>query len=112
MCLIMLCLISQQVKIKGKLKTMLNKMTKWNRLSPLVAPMLLAALLGAALSARGQLTPVLDDPLPPLIPFGKVKVDLQSVATGFASPVVAATVPGQPDWLFVGDQIGLVWAVD
>ena len=55
--------------------------------------------------------PALDDPIPALISFDRAQVQLKPVASGFASPVAAAVVPGHEHSLFVADQTGQIWDV-
>jgi glucose/arabinose dehydrogenase len=66
---------------------------------------------GAAFADAPTFNP-LPDPIPGTIPFGRVTVELETIASGFTSPVAAAVAPGHPGTLFVADQIGDIWAVD
>jgi glucose/arabinose dehydrogenase len=51
----------------------------------------------------------LDDPIPGLIPTSAIKIALQPVLSGLVSPVAAAVAPGDPNHLYVADQVGQVW---
>ncbi len=65
------------------------------------------ALLAAALHAA----PV-PDPFPAKIAKGDVRVELQPVAAGLASPVLLVAVPDESERLFVVDQAGLVRVIE
>lgn len=67
--------------------------------------------LSATIRAQLPVSSILD-PIPALIRFGQIKVELKSVSSGFASPVTAAVAPGHKNTLFIGDQTGQIWAVD
>ena len=55
----------------------------------------------------------LGNPIPRPIKKGNVKITLQTVATGFDSPVTAYGAPGvDPSILFVVDQSGILWRLD
>jgi glucose/arabinose dehydrogenase len=71
---------------------------------------LLSCLLVAPAVQAQQHTP-LEDPIPGLIPQSPVKVALQIVLSGLVAPVAAASAPGDPDHLYVADQVGQVWRV-
>jgi glucose/arabinose dehydrogenase len=53
----------------------------------------------------------LDDPIPALIPASPIKIALKSILTGLVSPVASAVAPGDPEHLYVADQVGQVWKV-
>src|SRR5271157_4337244 len=65
-----------------------------------------------AVDNAAALFPAIDDPIPPLIAFGNVNIEFQTIASGFASPVAHAVAPGHRDTLFIGDQTGQIWAID
>jgi len=53
----------------------------------------------------------LSNPLPN-IAFGSQSVSLDTIATGFVSPLLALPAPGSNQVLFVVDQVGIIWRVD
>jgi len=54
----------------------------------------------------------LEDPLPGPIPEGKLRIALEPVATGLTAPNYGTHAPGLPDYLFVTDQDGVLWAIN
>ncbi|HJZ24376.1 MAG TPA: hypothetical protein VJ201_08025, partial [Candidatus Babeliales bacterium] len=40
------------------------------------------------------------------------KINTQLIADGLTSPLKGVVAPGHPNWLYVIDQPGLVWAID
>ncbi len=65
----------------------------------------------ALLTAAAAAAPV-DDPFPTKIAKGDVRVELQPVASGLASPVLLVAAPDHPDRLFVVDQAGFVRTIE
>lgn len=53
-----------------------------------------------------------NDPQPSSIVRGRIQIALETVADGFTAPVFATPAPGQPDFLYVVEQAGMVWRVD
>lgn len=74
-----------------------------------LAPLALAATLAWPLSSPAQQHTPLPDPIPGAIKQSPVRIALQTVMTGLVSPVTGATAPGDPDHLYIADQIGQVW---
>ena len=71
------------------------------------------ALAAGFAPALAQCTNVkIDDPIPGLIPVSSTRVKLETVGTGLISPVAGAVAPGQPNRIFVLDQIGKIWSID
>jgi glucose/arabinose dehydrogenase len=70
----------------------------------------LAVALGASPSAAFQ--GGLADPIPAPIEPGGPPVKLELVATGMTAPNWGTSAPGVPGFLFVTDQIGILWSVD
>jgi glucose/arabinose dehydrogenase len=54
----------------------------------------------------------IDDPIPGLIPASSTRVNLEMVSSGLISPVGGAVAPGQPNRIYVLDQIGKVWSLE
>jgi glucose/arabinose dehydrogenase len=54
----------------------------------------------------------LEDPIPGPIPDTGVSVGLEALAAGFVAPNWGTAAPGLPDYLFVTDQPGTLYAVD
>jgi len=83
---------------------------KGNTIRPLLDKVVvlaaLAALAGPAAMAQNTR---LDDPIPGTLAVSPVTVALRPVLQGLASPVATAVAPGEPDYLYVVDQVGLVW---
>ncbi len=75
------------------------------------APFSLPLAAFALLTSAALAAPV-DDPFPTKIAKGDVRVELQPVASGLASPVLLVAAPDQPDRLFVVDQAGLVRIIE
>jgi len=80
------------------------------RNSYLYGASLLAMSLGAHL-ALAQTNVPLSDPIPDPVPIAPIKLSLETVMTGFVSPVAAAVAPGDDDHLYVVDQPGQLWRV-
>jgi len=60
-----------------------------------------------------QLDPAIPSPNTlPTIANGNITVDLETIASGFTSPVMAAKAPNLPGFLFVVQQDGKVWRVN
>ena len=53
----------------------------------------------------------MQDPIPAPIPPAGVDIALETVASGFVSPVAAARAPGDGHHLFIADQNGMLWGV-
>ena len=77
---------------------------------PLYAPALLALTLGANLALAQTHVPLVD-PVPAPVPVAPLKLSLQTVMTGFVSPVTATAAPGDEDHLYVVDQPGQLWRI-
>ena len=82
-------------------------------LRPLLLGLCLAAgpaavLAQAQCGARTQLA----DPLPGRIWPSNVVFQLRTVLAGLVSPIGGAVAPGQPNRIYVVDQIGKVWALE
>jgi len=43
---------------------------------------------------------------------GGTKITLEMVASGLTSPLKGVVAPGEPDRLYVVDQVGILWAID
>ncbi len=72
----------------------------------------LVALVGAlALTATSAFAAGIQDPIPAPIPPAGVDIALETVASGFVSPVAAARAPGDGHHLFIADQNGMLWGV-
>ncbi len=67
-------------------------------------------MLQAVAGAQSH-TPLVD-PIPASIPSSGITVGLEPVMKGLVSPTAGAVAPGDPDHLYVADQIGKVWAID
>ena len=74
----------------------------------------LVATFGLAPAAiaqqQGGLNPI-EDPLPPP-PSSDISVGVELLADGFAKPTNSAVAPGDPDALYISDQVGPLWRVD
>ena len=83
---------------------------KGNAIRPLLDKALVLATL-AALSGPPALAQNtrLEDPIPGPLAVSPVAVALRPVMQGLTSPVAAAVAPGEPAYLYVVDQVGLVW---
>ncbi|NNC99930.1 MAG: CHRD domain-containing protein [Gammaproteobacteria bacterium] len=55
--------------------------------------------------------PPLTNPFPNSIPKG-LTLELDTISTGFVSPIRITATPGIPNSLFVADQVGIVWEID
>lgn len=53
----------------------------------------------------------LDNPIPQRVTQGQQQVSLETVSSGFISPLLAVPAPGVDGVLFVVDQIGVIWRV-
>ena len=80
-------------------------------------PLLMATLLAAGMGCLCPLlyaqahTPIID-PLGGPIPSSGITIGLQTVMSGLVQPTAGAVAPGDPDHLYIADQIGKVWAID
>jgi glucose/arabinose dehydrogenase len=83
---------------------------KGNAIRPLLDKALvlaaLAALAGPAALAQNTR---LEDPIPGPLAVSPVTVALRPVLQGLTSPVATAVAPGEAGYLYVVDQVGLVW---
>lgn len=59
-----------------------------------------------------QAHPPLIDPIPATIPSSGITIALQPVMFGLVQPTAGAVAPGDPDHLYIADQIGKIWAID
>ncbi|TWI40992.1 glucose/arabinose dehydrogenase [Pseudoduganella flava] len=66
--------------------------------------------VAAAPSALAQHTR-LEDPIPGTIPASPVAVSLRPLIRDITAPVGGAVAPGEPDKLYIVDQIGKIWKV-
>ncbi|WBS00403.1 PQQ-dependent sugar dehydrogenase [Pseudoduganella sp. SL102] len=66
----------------------------------------LAATL-AAPAALAQNTPIAD-PIPGTLPASAVSVSLRPLLAGLTAPVAGAVAPGEPDFLYIVDQVGKI----
>lgn len=72
----------------------------------------LPALLGLSLNASVALAEPVADPIPARIAKSDLRVELQTVAEGLASPVLLVAAPDGTGRLFIVDQAGLVRVVE
>jgi len=76
-----------------------------------VATALAAAVLSfSSAAALAQNTP-LADPIPGTLPASTVNVTLRPLLSNLTAPVAGAVAPGEPNSLYIVDQIGKVWKV-
>jgi glucose/arabinose dehydrogenase len=76
-----------------------------------LALMLLPATRGVA-HCPGETGPsYLETTFAPIRP-GGLPIGLALVASGLTAPLKGAVAPGEPNWLYVVDQIGKLWAID
>jgi glucose/arabinose dehydrogenase len=80
------------------------------RSSATAAAALLSCLLAIPAVQAQQHTP-LTDAIPAPIAQSTVTVALQPVVSGLVSPLGGASAPGDPDHLYVVDQVGQIWRV-
>lgn len=78
----------------------------------IAAGVFLTASLAAPGAALAQAHPPLIDAIPAVIPQSGITVGLETVMSGLVQPTAGAVAPGDPDHLYVADQIGKVWVVD
>lgn len=74
-----------------------------------------AALLVATCSAGRVLAQVhtpLTDPIAAPIPASGITIGLETVMSGLVQPTAGAVAPGDPNHLYVADQVGKIWVVD
>lgn len=62
--------------------------------------------------AHAQAHTPLIDPIPATIPSSGITISLQPVMSGLVQPTAGAVAPGDPEHLYVADQIGKIWAID
>ncbi|WP_175016807.1 sorbosone dehydrogenase family protein [Massilia sp. YMA4] len=82
-----------------------------NTIRPLLCRSAILLTLTAALPAALAQRTKLEDPIPAPVPTSAVTVTLRPVLAGLVSPVAGAVAPGEPDKLYVVDQVGVVWRV-
>ncbi len=75
-----------------------------------------AAVLVTSVCVPGVLlaqahTPLID-PIPATIPASGITIGLETVMSGLVQPTAGAVAPGDPNHLYVADQVGTVWVVD
>ena len=75
-------------------------------------PLHSCSLLASLLLATAAWAAPVDDPFPAKIAKSEVRVELQPVATGLASPVLLLPAPDKSGRLFVVDQVGTVRAIE
>ena len=70
--------------------------------------------LGVVLAAGASAAPLqgLEDPIPRPIQTAGPPVQLELVATGMTAPNWGTSAPGVPGYLFVVDQVGILWSVN
>jgi glucose/arabinose dehydrogenase len=78
---------------------------------PKMAALTLAAAFMSPLLRAQAHTPLID-PLPSTIPSSGITIGLQTVMTGLVQPTAGAVAPGDPNHLYIADQIGKVWVID
>ena len=77
-----------------------------------VAVVCVAASLLAVPAMAQTTSPVpLADPIPALIPASRITVDLKPIASGFVSPVMGTTMPGDDEHIYVADQVGKLYKI-
>jgi glucose/arabinose dehydrogenase len=62
----------------------------------------------AGAPALAQNTP-LADPIPGTLPASAVRVSLRPLLSHLTAPVAGAVAPGEPDTLYIVDQVGKIW---
>ena len=77
-----------------------------------LAPLVLMSTASVLPALHAQAHPPLIDPLGGPIPSSGITVGLETVASGLVQPTAGALAPGDPDHLYIADQIGKVWVVD
>ncbi|HXG04496.1 MAG TPA: PQQ-dependent sugar dehydrogenase [Candidatus Binatia bacterium] len=75
------------------------------------ATVLALGFLSTAALAHPPWNPFDDTRFAPITRFGPA-VGVEVVASGLTAPLKAVPAPGLPDWLFVVDQVGKLWAVN
>ncbi len=71
-----------------------------------------ASLSFAPSRALAQTHTPLIEPIPGTIPASGITIALETVMSGLVQPTAGAIAPGDPDHLYIADQIGKVWALD
>lgn len=69
-------------------------------------------LCAAPLQSAAQLHTPLIDPIPGTIPSSGITIGLETVLSGLVQPTAGAVAPGDPDHLYIADQVGKVYALD
>ncbi|MGA8514688.1 MAG: PQQ-dependent sugar dehydrogenase, partial [Burkholderiaceae bacterium] len=77
----------------------------------LVATLIVGSMAFAAVMAQTNSPVPLADPIPALIPASRITVDLKPIASGFVSPVMGTTMPGDDDHIYVADQVGKLYKI-
>jgi glucose/arabinose dehydrogenase len=83
--------------------------TKW--LASVASLVFAGVLAPASTLAHPPWAPYDDTRFAPIERFGP-SVGVQTVATGLTAPLKGVTAPGQPNRLYVVDQVGIVWAIN
>jgi glucose/arabinose dehydrogenase len=81
----------------------------------IVAERAFALLLGVLVlspASTAQAHPPVIDPIVPTIPDSHLTIALKPVMTGLVQPTAGAVAPGDPEHLYIADQVGTVWALD
>jgi glucose/arabinose dehydrogenase len=72
----------------------------------------LSLLITVTTAALAQAHTPLIEPIPGTIPASGITVALEPLMSGLVQPTAGAVAPGDPDHLYIADQIGKVWALD
>ncbi len=75
---------------------------------PFVKPVAAVVLSLLAAAAPAQNTP-LADPIPGTLPASAVDVTLRPLLSNLTAPVAGAVAPGEPNSLYIVDQVGKIW---
>ena len=76
-----------------------------------IALVVLGALIHRVRAAHPPFAPYDNTRFAPITSFGP-SVGIEVVASGLTSPLKGVTAPGQPNRLYVVDQVGILWAID
>lgn len=77
-----------------------------------LATLLLLSATCLAPHLEAQAHPPLIDPLGGPIPPSGLTIGLQTVMSGLVQPTAGTVAPGDPDHLYIADQVGKVWVAD